>query len=172
MPRPHLSRDPSPRWQPNQEEDAPTVYQNLQDTRRCPCWSFSWRIKGPLQWPPSLPPLPALTPKSRGATGPFYFLLLLSNSCPWPFEHFFLKLQSALSGGKEKLQGQCRRQAARNVRPREQPGEGGAASWQARVRAPDPSGSQGSGRAQHSREGAQDPRVPGWAGEGAKGQNL
>lgn len=49
-------------------------------------------------------------------------------------EPFFLSWQQPLPRGKEKLQGQC----GRNLKPREQPGEGGGASWQAVFPTPDP----------------------------------
>lgn len=67
-------------------------------------------------------------PISRATTGPFRSLLLLSKSCPCPFKHFFLNWQPPQSGGKEKLQGQCGRQAARTARPREEPGGVGGGS--------------------------------------------
>lgn len=49
----------------------------------------------------------------------------------------FLTGKPPQSGGKEKLQGQCGKEAARNLKPRQQPGEGAAASWQPRLGAPD-----------------------------------
>lgn len=56
-------------------------------------------------------------------------------------EPFFLSWQQPLPWGKEKLQGQC----GRNLKPREQPGEGGGASWQKALRTPDPSWEPGLG---------------------------
>lgn len=87
-------------------------------------------IKGPLEWPPGL-----LIHSSLSAEGPqehSTFFSCFPIPVPGPSSISFSTGNSP-SEGKEKLQGQCRREAVRNVKPREQPGEGGGASWQVAV---------------------------------------
>lgn len=81
-------------------------------------------------------PLSALVPEFRPRGHPTFLfcfpipILGLSSTS-------FLTGKPPLFGGKEKLQGQCGKEAARNLKPREQPREGGAASWQLHLGAPD-----------------------------------
>ena len=86
--------------------------------------------------PPLHCPLLALMPKF-GPWGHSAFLACFPIPIPHPSSTSFLTGKPLLSGEKEKLQGQCRKEAERNLKPRQQPGEGEAASWQLHLGAPD-----------------------------------
>lgn len=123
--------------------------QDIRDTRHLASWSLLWRIKGPLEWPPRLPH-PLLSAQGPQDHSPF----VSCSPIPVPGPSSI----SFSTGNRPCLEGRksCKvsaGEAVRNLKPREQPGEGGGASWQAAVqRSWSDSGSQGSGHAGY-REG-------------------